>query len=331
MRFHLIQHSGLLVCGEWERYGRGDSNNTQLRASAWRSNPLDVRCILHLTLLRRFKGAKCAFENQKCKMHFWFWQHRGKNVRHVVPGTKFAFCNLDLPGRWRRNVPLPPSAGAEHFDRHQSERKFFVLVLVSGTMTQAKDANGQFVNNVADKMSVTLVTIQSCIFAIFSRVTVKSCIIAIFLRSWPTWPYNRDGRTNWAAPRNFQILFENGSALPPVFLLLVRGCFGCCENHRPFTTKVHRHNQASFRLQTTLCSRRLVFCCLDKSTNIISRVAAYRKKGRQNIATIQPAAENTAILYRRIGSTTYKVRVHFSDTAQETMNDKILHLIKKRV
>ena len=61
-------------------------------------------------------------------------------------------------------MPLPPSAGAEHFDRHQSERKFFVLVLVSGTMTQAKDANGQFVNNVADKMSVTLVTIQSCNF-----------------------------------------------------------------------------------------------------------------------------------------------------------------------
>ncbi|WP_438266659.1 hypothetical protein [Enterocloster clostridioformis] len=25
------------------------------------------------------------------------------------------------------------------------------------------------------------------------------------------------------------------------------------------------------------------------------------------------------------------MRVHFSDTAQETMNDKILHLIKKRV
>jgi len=64
------------------------------------------------------------------------------------------------------------------------------------------------------------------------------------------------------------------------------------------------------------------------STTIILRVAAYRKKGRQNIATIQPAAANTAILYRRIGSTTYKVRVHFSDTAQETMNDKILHLIR---
>ena len=49
---------------------------------------------------------------------------------------------------------------------------------------------------------------------------------------------------------------------------------------------------------------------------------------KANIATIQPAEANTAILYRRIGSTTYKLRVHFSDTAQETMNDKILHLIQ---
>ena len=77
-----------------------------------------------------------------------------------------------------------------------------------------------------------------------------------------------------------------------------------------------------------ITQRGLVFCCQDKfATNIILRVAAYRKKGRQNIATIQPAAANTAILYRCIGSTTYKVCVHFSDTAQETMNDKILHLI----
>nr|WP_325214105.1 transposon-encoded TnpW family protein [uncultured Oscillibacter sp.] len=29
-----------------------------------------------------------------------------------------------------------------------------------------------------------------------------------------------------------------------------------------------------------------------------------------------------------MGSTTYKVRVYFSDTAQETINDKILHLIR---
>ena len=81
-------------------------------------------------------------------------------------------------------------------------------------------------------------------------------------------------------------------------------------------------------MRTSLRSRGLAFCVPGTSTTIILRVASYRKKGRQNIATIQPAAANTAILYRRIGSTTYKVRVHFSDTAQETMNDKILHLIQ---
>ena len=36
----------------------------------------------------------------------------------------------------------------------------------------------------------------------------------------------------------------------------------------------------------------------------------------------------TAVLYRRIGSTTYKLRVHLSDTAQETIDDKILHLLQ---
>ena len=50
---------------------------------------------------------------------------------------------------------------------------------------------------------------------------------------------------------------------------------------------------------------------------------------KANIATIQPAEAKTATIYRRIGSTTYKLRVHFSDTAQETMNDKILHLIRR--
>ena len=32
-------------------------------------------------------------------------------------------------------------------------------------------------------------------------------------------------------------------------------------------------------------------------------------------------------MYRRIGSTTYKVRIHFSDVAQESMEDKIIRLI----
>ena len=32
-------------------------------------------------------------------------------------------------------------------------------------------------------------------------------------------------------------------------------------------------------------------------------------------------------MYRRIGSTTYKVRIHFSDVAKESMEDKIIRLI----
>ena len=33
-------------------------------------------------------------------------------------------------------------------------------------------------------------------------------------------------------------------------------------------------------------------------------------------------------MYRRIGSTTYKVRIHFSETAEDTLHDKILHLVQ---
>ena len=32
-------------------------------------------------------------------------------------------------------------------------------------------------------------------------------------------------------------------------------------------------------------------------------------------------------MYRRIGSTTYKVTVHFDEAEQETMTDKIVRLI----
>ena len=36
-------------------------------------------------------------------------------------------------------------------------------------------------------------------------------------------------------------------------------------------------------------------------------------------------------MYRRIGKTTYKVTVHFSEAAQETMEDKIIRLIGNEV
>lgn len=35
-----------------------------------------------------------------------------------------------------------------------------------------------------------------------------------------------------------------------------------------------------------------------------------------------------AIMVKRIGSTTFRVIVHFSDTSRETVNDKILRLIR---
>ena len=45
-----------------------------------------------------------------------------------------------------------------------------------------------------------------------------------------------------------------------------------------------------------------------------------------------PANGNTApaprTITRRIGNTNYKVNVHFSRTSRETMNDKIMRLIR---
>ena len=40
------------------------------------------------------------------------------------------------------------------------------------------------------------------------------------------------------------------------------------------------------------------------------------------------ADKNAVFLTRHIGSTTYKVRVYLSETAKETMEDKILRLIR---
>ena len=37
------------------------------------------------------------------------------------------------------------------------------------------------------------------------------------------------------------------------------------------------------------------------------------------------------VITRRIGSTTYKLKVFFSETAKETMEDKILRMIKNEV
>ena len=43
------------------------------------------------------------------------------------------------------------------------------------------------------------------------------------------------------------------------------------------------------------------------------------------------APENTHALVKTIGKTTYKVRVHFSDTSNETMKDKIMRMLKNEM
>ena len=60
---------------------------------------------------------------------------------------------------------------------------------------------------------------------------------------------------------------------------------------------------------------------------IITRVAAYPQERKVTISTIQKTSENTAVMLRRVGSTTYKVTVHFNEAEQETMADKIVRLI----
>ena len=40
---------------------------------------------------------------------------------------------------------------------------------------------------------------------------------------------------------------------------------------------------------------------------------------------------NATIITRRIGSTTYKLKIYFNENAKETMEDKILRMIKNEV
>ena len=48
----------------------------------------------------------------------------------------------------------------------------------------------------------------------------------------------------------------------------------------------------------------------------------------KTISTKRPAGDKTPMITRRIGSTTYKIHVHFSETSKETFTDKVLRLIK---
>ena len=61
----------------------------------------------------------------------------------------------------------------------------------------------------------------------------------------------------------------------------------------------------------------------NATTGNLSGLRPIRKKGRKIITN-----SKHTYLTRRVGSTTYKVRVHFSENSQETMEDKIIRLIR---
>ena len=46
----------------------------------------------------------------------------------LILGNVAVKISATLSLRWRRNISIPLSAGAGHFDRHQSERQFDVLI-----------------------------------------------------------------------------------------------------------------------------------------------------------------------------------------------------------
>lgn len=57
------------------------------------------------------------------------------------------------------------------------------------------------------------------------------------------------------------------------------------------------------------------------------------EKNIQNVAdtTATAGAENPPALVKKIGRTTYIVRIHFSKTSTETMSDKIKRMLKNDI
>ena len=50
----------------------------------------------------------------------------------------------------------------------------------------------------------------------------------------------------------------------------------------------------------------------------------------ENINTTTIQTEQPALV-KQIGKTTYKVKVHFSETSKETMSDKIVRMLKSEI
>ena len=55
------------------------------------------------------------------------------------------------------------------------------------------------------------------------------------------------------------------------------------------------------------------------------------EKNIQNVAGTTAGPENPPALVKKIGRTTYIVRIHFSKTSTETMSDKIKRMLKNEI
>lgn len=65
----------------------------------------------------------------------------------------------------------------------------------------------------------------------------------------------------------------------------------------------------------------------NEQTNITTATAA----DTGSAAPITAPEDERPALVKKIGKTTYKVRVHFSDTSTETMSDKIKRMLKNEI
>ena len=55
---------------------------------------------------------------------------------------------------------------------------------------------------------------------------------------------------------------------------------------------------------------------------------SYHEGGNWSTKTEAAPCKEAGVFTKRIGSTLYRVAVHFSQTSKETMNDKIIRLVK---
>ena len=65
----------------------------------------------------------------------------------------------------------------------------------------------------------------------------------------------------------------------------------------------------------------------NEQTNITTNTAT----DTGNAAPITALEDERPALVKKIGKTTYKVRVHFSTTSTETMSDKIKRMLKNEI